>query len=58
MQTSAGKYDAAEKTIQKALKRAPTSEMVLRTQTKNYYFQKKYSDCIETAKKWTGHHPR
>lgn len=54
---SIGKYDGAEKTIKKALKHAPTSEIVLRAQTKNLYFQKKYPECIEVAKKWVTHHP-
>jgi len=58
VQTSIQDYDAADKTIKKALKYAPTSGKVLHAQAKNYYFQKKYHKCIESGKMWLKHHPR
>ena len=51
-------YDAAHKTIKKALKYAPTSGKVLHAQAKNFYFQKKYHKCIESGKMWLKHHPK
>ena len=58
VQTSAQMYDAAHKTIKKALKYAPTSGKVLHAQTRNFYFQKKYHKCIESGKMWLKYHPK
>ena len=58
VQTSAQMYDAAHKTIKRALKYAPTSGKVLHAQAKNFYFQKKYHKCIESGKIWLKHHPK
>ena len=55
--TADGQYDAAERILKRAKEFNPTAALVLKSSSTNFFYQKRYRECIEECRQWIEHHP-